>query len=143
MAETTQIVKKAASSPKKVVKKSNTSAHPSYLDMVVAAVQAMKERRGSSRQAILKYILANYNVGTDPKAVNSHLRQALKRAVIAGAIKNTKVNSPFFFFSHFIIFHWNFKFKKKINFSIFLFKKKLILNFWFFSLIFFFYWIKI
>merc|ERR1712071_66960 len=38
----------------------------------------------------LKYILANYNVGTDPKAVNSHLRQALKRAVIAGAIKNTK-----------------------------------------------------
>merc|ERR1712071_739034 len=71
--------------------KTATAAHPPYLEMVIAAVTVMKERSGSSRQAILKYILANYNVGgTDPKSANLHLKQALKRGILAGSIKNTK-----------------------------------------------------
>ena len=78
--------------PKKAAAKSAPSAHPPYLEMVIAAVKALKERSGSSRQAILKYILANYAVGTDPKAANLHLKQALKRGVTSGALKNTKVN---------------------------------------------------
>lgn len=84
--------------PKKAAAKSAPSAHPPYLEMVVAAVKALKERSGSSRQAILKYILANYAVGTDPKAANLHLKQALKRGVTSGALKNTKVNSRSIFF---------------------------------------------
>ena len=82
-AKAAALVKKAA--------KSASSAHPSYLEMVISAVQALKERSGSSRQAILKYILANYNVVADPKAVNLHLKLALKRGLTSGTIKNAKV----------------------------------------------------
>jgi histone H1/5 len=35
------------------------SAHPKYSEMVGKAISALKERGGSSRQAILKYIMAN------------------------------------------------------------------------------------
>ncbi len=52
----------AAPKPKKVVKSAAGSAHPPYLEMVTQAVIALKERSGSSRQAILKYILANFQV---------------------------------------------------------------------------------
>jgi histone H1/5 len=44
--------------------------------MVGKAIAALKERGGSSRQAILKYIMANFNVGKDAKTImfilNSH-----------------------------------------------------------------------
>jgi histone H1/5 len=46
--------------------------------MVGKAIAALKERGGSSRQAILKYIMANFNVGKDPKTVNVHLKLSLK-----------------------------------------------------------------
>jgi hypothetical protein len=36
-------------------------------------MQWLKERGGSSRQAILKYIMANFNVGKDAKTVNVHI----------------------------------------------------------------------
>jgi len=50
-------------------------------------VQALKERRGSSRRAILKYIMANFNVGSDPKVVNVYLKSALKRGTESGIYK--------------------------------------------------------
>jgi hypothetical protein len=43
--------KKTAAKPKK------PSAHPKYSEMVGKAISALKERGGSSRQAILKYIM--------------------------------------------------------------------------------------
>ncbi len=49
--------KKAAAKPKK------PTTHPKYSEMIGAAVAELKERGGSSRQAILKYVLANYKVG--------------------------------------------------------------------------------
>ena len=52
----------AAPKVKKAAKPSAPSAHPPYLEMVTKAVTALKERSGSSRQAILKYILANFQV---------------------------------------------------------------------------------
>jgi hypothetical protein len=58
--------KKTAAKPKK------PSAHPKYSEMVGKAISALKERGGSSRQAILKYIMANFNVGKDAKSVNAH-----------------------------------------------------------------------
>uniref|UniRef100_A0A183V9Z3 Putative histone H1.6 n=2 Tax=Toxocara canis TaxID=6265 RepID=A0A183V9Z3_TOXCA len=66
------------------------ASHPAYGDMVKAAVVALKEKKGSSRAAILKYILQHYKVGDNLTAVNAHLRLALKRGVSTGALKQTK-----------------------------------------------------
>jgi histone H1/5 len=66
------------------------SSHPKYNEMIVAAISALKERGGSSRQAILKYIMSHYNVGKDAKVVNTHLKLALKRGATSGALKQSK-----------------------------------------------------
>ncbi len=71
--------KKAA--PKKVAE------HPTYAVMISAAVASLKDRKGSSKQAIAKYICANYKVGT---TYNVHLKMALKRGVESGALVQTK-----------------------------------------------------
>ncbi|KAF9142997.1 hypothetical protein BGX30_001590, partial [Mortierella sp. GBA39] len=48
-------VKKAkTSTPKK------ESEHPPYKEMIIAALVHLKERNGSSRQALKKYISGNY-----------------------------------------------------------------------------------
>ena len=57
--------------------------------MIAAAIGALKERSGSSRQAILKYVTANYKVG-DEKLTSFHLKLALKRGVTAGTLKVVK-----------------------------------------------------
>ena len=76
---------------KKTVKKPKSPpAHPKYSEMVAAAVGSLKERGGSSRQAILKYIMANFKVGTDAKAINPHLKIALRNGVKKGALKQSK-----------------------------------------------------
>nr|XP_034336002.1 LOW QUALITY PROTEIN: histone H1-delta-like [Crassostrea gigas] len=74
---------------KKVTKPKVPAAHPKYVDMIGAALESLKERGGSSRQAILKYIMANYKVGND---VNSqrHLKMALKNGVKKGDLKQAK-----------------------------------------------------
>merc|ERR1712121_452689 len=75
-----------ASPTKKVVKKAKTPAvHPTYSVMIGESIKAMKDRSGSSRQAILKYICANYKVDATKAAV--HVRTALKKGVAAGALK--------------------------------------------------------
>merc|ERR1712044_47136 len=57
---------------------------------IAKAVAELKERGGSSRQAILKYIMKNFNVGKDEKAVNSRLKLALRAGVKKGALKQAK-----------------------------------------------------
>merc|ERR1739849_58617 len=75
-----------ASPTKKVAKKAKTPAvHPTYSVMIGESIKAMKDRSGSSRQAILKYICANYKVDAAKAAV--HVRTALKKGVAAGALK--------------------------------------------------------
>ena len=61
--------------------------HPKYIEMIVAAVLALKERNGSSRQAIIKYIKANYKVG---ETSDTHVKLALKRGVTSGTLSQTK-----------------------------------------------------
>ena len=80
----------AAVAPKvvKATKPKVPAAHPKYSAMIAAAIGALKSRTGSSRQAILKYIVANYKVDAAKAAVQ--VRLALKRGVIAGAIKLAK-----------------------------------------------------
>ncbi|ELU12649.1 hypothetical protein CAPTEDRAFT_40512, partial [Capitella teleta] len=59
-------------------------------EMVAAAVTSLKERGGSSRIAIFKYILKNFNVGAEEKKINAHLKLALKAGVAKGTLKQTK-----------------------------------------------------
>ena len=81
------------SSPAKGEKKAKKSApkkpadHPKYSEMIAAAIAALKERTGSSRQAIVKYIAANYKVGEN---AGTHVKLALKRGVASGALKQVK-----------------------------------------------------
>merc|ERR1712242_221060 len=83
-----QTLTMADAAPAKVVKAKKPkapAAHPTYSVMVAAALKALKERSGSSRQAILKYILANYKV--DAAKAGVPLKLALKKGVAAGTLK--------------------------------------------------------
>ena len=80
VAQTKSPAKKKPSKPKK------PADHPPYSEMIKAAIVGLKERGGSSRQAIEKYIKANYKVGE----VGPHLKTALKRGVAGGKLVHTK-----------------------------------------------------
>merc|ERR1712018_687971 len=56
--------------------------------MISAAVGALKEKKGSSRQAILKYIQANYKGLSDQ--AGQHLKMALVAGVKNGSLKQAK-----------------------------------------------------
>ncbi|XP_005109500.1 histone H1-delta [Aplysia californica] len=81
---------KATPKKKAPAKPKAPAAHPQYKVMVAAAISALKERGGSSRQAILKYIIANYKVGDNPTAINARLKTALKAGVKAETLKQAK-----------------------------------------------------
>merc|ERR1712241_1330409 len=70
--------KKAAAKPKA------PAAHPPYASMIKAAIKALGDKKGSSRQAILKYVCANYKV--DAAKAASRVRIALKKLVDSKAI---------------------------------------------------------
>ncbi len=72
---------------KKVPKVRVPAAHPTYQIMVSTAVGALKERGGSSRQAISKYVKANYKVS---ESVDTHLKHSLRRLVTKGVLVHTK-----------------------------------------------------
>jgi len=74
--------------PKKAKSTKPKSTGPSYFDMICAAITKLAERGGSSRQAILKFICANYKI--DPKTGNVHLKQALKHGIKAKTLKQVK-----------------------------------------------------
>ena len=87
-----QIVNMADASPAKKAEKKKAAPkkpadHPKYSEMIVAAVGALKDRKGTSKQAIVKYIAANYKVGD---SANTHVKAALKRMVTSGALKQVK-----------------------------------------------------
>ncbi|XP_062589648.1 histone H1-delta-like [Saccostrea cucullata] len=76
--------KKAAAKPKK------PAEHPKYIDMVLDAIKNLKERKGSSRQAILKYVMSKFKVGNDATKVNSRVKVALKNGVKSKVLKQSK-----------------------------------------------------
>merc|ERR1712128_391261 len=78
----TQKIIMSAPAPK--VKKA-PAAHPKYSVMIATAITTLKDRTGSSRQAILKSIVANNKVDAAKAAVQ--VRLALKRGVVKGALK--------------------------------------------------------
>merc|ERR1711936_766327 len=77
-----------AKKEKKPAKAKTAPSHPTYSVMITAAVGASKDRTGSSRQAILKYICANYKV--DDKKAATQTRLALKRMTAGGELRMAK-----------------------------------------------------
>lgn len=82
-------------SAKKNASKTNSKGksiaeHPTYVDMAMQAIKVLKERSGSSRQAVLKYIMSNYQVGSNAKQVNNQLKAALHRGVTKGKIPESR-----------------------------------------------------
>lgn len=75
--------------PKKAKKPKAPAAHPKFAVMVADAIKTLKERKGSSRQAILKYVLANFKVGDNARA-NSSLKFTLRAGVKNGSLKQSK-----------------------------------------------------
>merc|ERR1739848_191092 len=73
---------------KKAKKPAKPAAHPPFAAMIAAAVAALKERGGSSRQAILKYIVANYKV--DAAKAGGQLRLAIRRGLAKGTLAKAK-----------------------------------------------------
>jgi len=67
---------------------SHQSNHPKYADMIKAAIVQLNDRGGSSRAAILKYVLANYKV--EPQSANQHLKVALKNGLKTNYFRQTK-----------------------------------------------------
>merc|ERR1712089_67470 len=66
---------------KKAAKPKVAAAHPPYAAMITAAVKGLADKKGSSRQAILKYVVANNKVDAAKAAVR--VRLALKKMVAA------------------------------------------------------------
>lgn len=100
MADTAPVAAAPAASPKakkvKSPKKAKTSAakapanHPTYSDMIRRAITDLKNKKGSSRASLLKYILSNFKVGGNVIQINKNIRQALKKGVSTGALKQVK-----------------------------------------------------
>ena len=82
--------KKKMTTGKAAVGKKHTVDHPKYSEMVHQALGSLKERGGSSRQAVLKYIMKNFNVGKDENVVNTHLKIALRSGVKNASLKQSK-----------------------------------------------------
>lgn len=77
--------KKTSAAPKKATKPA--ADHPAFSDMVKTAIATLKERNGSSRQAILKYIQGNFKVGSNADTV---VKRSLKSMVKDGKLVQTK-----------------------------------------------------
>lgn len=77
----------SAATPKTKKSPKAPAAHPPYREMIGHAIKDLKERNGSSRQAISKYIKSHYKV--DEKA-DSLLRRSLVAGVKSGNLMQTK-----------------------------------------------------
>ncbi|KAL7057259.1 hypothetical protein AAHC03_019030 [Spirometra sp. Aus1] len=82
---TAQAAVKKAKAPKKP---KVPAAHPPFAKMIVDAIKDLKDKNGSSRQAILKHIKAHNKI--DERVAEVHLRRALVSATASGKLIRTK-----------------------------------------------------
>ena len=88
-AAATNLAQVAPKKTKSSTKKPRTKpVHPRTSEMVVNAIKSLKERGGSSLQAIKKYIAANYKV--DSEKLSPFIKKYLKSAVASGELVQTK-----------------------------------------------------
>jgi histone H1/5 len=81
--------KSTTAAPKKAA--APTASHGSFQDMVKDAIANLKERNGSSRQAIQKYIKANNSVGNlSDTAYKGHVNRAIAHGVEKGMFLQPK-----------------------------------------------------
>jgi histone H1/5 len=71
-----------------VKKPTPVASHPTYREMILEAIKKLAQRKGSSRQAIVKYVVASYTI--EEKAANQHTKVALKAGVQQGWLKQAK-----------------------------------------------------
>lgn len=83
---TKSTVKKEATQP--TVSAIPATPRPSTALMVTTAIRELKDRKGSSTQAIKKFMVTNYNV--DPVKIARFIRNYLIGAVADGALVQTK-----------------------------------------------------
>ncbi|XP_067120122.1 histone H1-III-like [Centruroides vittatus] len=89
MSET--VAMETAASPKKKAARQRSKSkpnHPKISQMVNTAIVDLKDRGGSSLQAIKKYIASNYKV--DVEKLAPFIRKHLKMAVVDGSLIQTK-----------------------------------------------------
>ncbi|BHF79810.1 hypothetical protein SprV_0702293300 [Sparganum proliferum] len=80
-----QAAVKKAKTPKKP---KVPASHPPFAKMIVDAIKDLKDKNGSSRQAILKHIKAHNEI--DERVAEVHLRRALVSATASGKLIRTK-----------------------------------------------------
>ncbi|KAI0554862.1 hypothetical protein F4679DRAFT_525195 [Xylaria curta] len=66
------------------------STHASYQDMITDAIIALKDRHGSSRQSLKKYVKANNTITTSDGMFDSQFNKALKAGVEKGVFEQPK-----------------------------------------------------
>jgi len=72
----------------KAKKAKGASSHPKYSVMIKQALTQLNDRNGTSKAAILKYILANFKVNA--ATANQHLKSALRAGTKNPNIKTNK-----------------------------------------------------
>src|SRR5689334_17164433 len=85
---TSQTTSSGTNANKNSKKSKATSSHPKYSDMIKHALTQLNERLGASKAAILKYILANFNV--NQTTANRHVKSALRAGAKNKSLKQTK-----------------------------------------------------
>jgi len=55
--------------------------HPPYIDMIIEAIIALGNRKGSSKSAIVKFIRANHNVGDRIKNIDQIIKMTISHNV--------------------------------------------------------------
>ncbi|NXI46422.1 H5 protein, partial [Galbula dea] len=87
MTESPALVPASATKPKRARVVRRLAAHPTYSDMIKAAIRAEKSRSGSSRQSIQKYVKSHYKVG---QHADVQIKLSIKRLLATGVLKQTK-----------------------------------------------------
>ena len=97
MADQVEVAAVPAEAPKKAVKvpkakkpKAAGVQKLSYREMISGAITGLKEKTGSSRQAINGYIAANYDVPQEK--ARGYILSSLKKGVSEGAFKSAKAS---------------------------------------------------
>lgn len=88
VAPNTSTVKKTKKVSSGVKKPKSKPTHPPVKELVVAALKALKERKGSSLLAIKKFIKFNSKLDTDK--LSPFIKRFLKKAVADGTLVQTK-----------------------------------------------------
>ena len=91
---------KKTTTPAKAAKKPAAAkpAHPPFKSMIKKAIKELKDKKGSSKSAIVKYISANYKVSADKVQNQTKLalrRVAAKKEIVHASSKSIGASGSF------------------------------------------------